>query len=186
MPIFVTFKLLHLDFSYWPICQWPNQCGLLHNELLIFLIPLPKAAKIYQNAISSFFPPVFLSCPGADGRRNIVGTEHGRRPWGTVVAWSVSAWSLAQPVNRLWSGSAMYNSIMQPFHGQRTPTVLIQTPPKGQTQTKRSAEAEVFILSNCPFNLKRICVILRYNKNWPSIKQKHKCECVYLYRSRSE
>lgn len=54
MPIFVTFKLLHLDLSYWPICQWPNQCGLLHNELLIFLIPLPKAAKIYQNAISIF------------------------------------------------------------------------------------------------------------------------------------
>lgn len=102
MPIFVTFKLLHLDFSYWPICQWPNQCGLLHNELLIFLIPLPKAAKIYQNAISSPPPPPpFLSCPGADGRRNIVGTEHGRLPWGTVVARSVSAWSRAQPVNRL-------------------------------------------------------------------------------------
>lgn len=56
----MTFKLLHLDFSYWPICQWPNQCALLHNELLIFLIPLPKATKIYQNAISSFFPLSFL------------------------------------------------------------------------------------------------------------------------------
>lgn len=64
----------------------------------------------------------------------MVWTKHGRLPWGTTGAWSVSAWSLTQPLNRLWSGSAMYNSIMQPFHGQRTPTVLIQTPPKGQTQ----------------------------------------------------
>lgn len=86
MPIFVTFKLLHLDFSYWPICQWPNQCGLLHNELLIFLIPLPKAAKIYHNAISSFFSSPFFSCPGEDGGRNMVGAEHGRLPWGTVGA----------------------------------------------------------------------------------------------------
>lgn len=99
MPIFMTFKLLHLDFSYWPICQWPNQCALLHNELLIFLIPLPKATKIYQNAISSF--PPFLSYPGAHRGRNMVGTEHGRLPWGTIGAWSVSAWSLTQPVNRL-------------------------------------------------------------------------------------
>lgn len=188
MPIFVTFKLLHLDFSYWPICQWPNQCGLLHNELLIFLIPLPEAAKIYQNAISSF-SPLFLSCPGADGGRNIVGTEHSRLPWGTVVAWSVSARSLAQPVNRLWSGSAMYNSIMQPFHGQRTLTVLIQTPPKGQTQTEHSAELEVFISSNCLFNLKRRNVwFYDYEvfKKWRNIKQKYKCDCVHLYRSRSE
>lgn len=60
MPIFVTFKSLRLDFSCWPICQWPNQCRLLHNELLIFLIPLPEAAEIYQNTISTFF---FLSLP---------------------------------------------------------------------------------------------------------------------------
>lgn len=83
----MTFKLLHLDFSYWPICQWPNQCGLPHNELLIFLIPLPKAAKIYQNTISRFFfAPLFLSYPAADGWRNIAGTKRGRLPWGTVVA----------------------------------------------------------------------------------------------------
>lgn len=99
---------------------------------------------------------MFLSYPRADGGRNIVGTKHGRLPWGTVVARSVSAWSLAQPVNRLWSGSAMYNSIMQPFHGQRTPTVLIQIPPKGQTQSKHSAEVEVFILLNCLSDLKRM------------------------------
>lgn len=52
----MTFKLLHSDFSCWPICQWPNQCGLLHNEQLISLIPLPKATKIYQDTISRFFP----------------------------------------------------------------------------------------------------------------------------------
>lgn len=59
----MTFKLLRLDFSYWPICQLPNQCGLLHNELLIFLIPLPKAAKIYQNTISSFSLPCSFLVP---------------------------------------------------------------------------------------------------------------------------
>lgn len=83
---------------------------------------------------SAVIPP-FLSCPGAHGGRNMVRTKHGRLPWGTIGAWSVSAWSLTQPLNRLWSGSAMYNSIMQPFHGQRTPTVLIQTPPKGETES---------------------------------------------------
>lgn len=154
----MTFKLLHLDFSDWPICQWPNQCGLPHNELLIFLIPSPKAAKIYQNTISSFLLPCsFLIPQRMDGEilqePSMVGCP------GVPLLHSVSAWSLAQPVNRRWSGSAMYNSIMQPFHGQRTPTVLIQTPPKGQTQTKRSAKVKDFILSNCLFNLKR-CLIL--------------------------
>lgn len=63
MPIFVTFKSLRLDFSCWPICQRPNQCRLLHNELLIFLIPLPEAAEIYQNTISTFFFPLALPRP---------------------------------------------------------------------------------------------------------------------------
>lgn len=156
----MTFKLLHLDFSYWPICQWPNQCGLPYNELLIFLIPLPKATKIYQNTISSFLLPCsFLIPQRMDGEilqeASMVGCP------GVPLLHSVSAWSLAQAVNRRWSGSAMYNSIMQPFHGQRTPTVLIQTLPKGQTQTKQSAEAKDFILSNCLFNLKR-CLILEH------------------------
>lgn len=106
-----------------------------------------------QSAL--FFPLLFLSCPAADGGRNIAGAERWWQPWGTVAAWSVSAWSLTQPVNRLWSGSAMYNSIMQPFHGQETPSVLIQTPPKGQ---KQSEQREVFILSKCPFTLDRLCV----------------------------
>lgn len=66
----MTSELLHLDFSYWPICQGPNQCGLLHNELLIYLILLPEATKIYQNAISTFIPP-FFSCPGAERGRNV-------------------------------------------------------------------------------------------------------------------
>lgn len=45
----------------------------------------------------------------------------------------------------------MYNSIMQPFHGQRAPSVLIQIPPKGQARTKRPAGLDVFILLNCLF-----------------------------------
>lgn len=80
----------------------PNQCGPLHNGLLIFLIPSPRAVKKKKKSIrqSADFPTLLPSCPGADGRRNIVGTKHGRLPWATVV-WSVSAWSLAQSVNRL-------------------------------------------------------------------------------------
>lgn len=105
MPIFATFKLLHLDFGHWPICQWPNQCALLHNELLIFLIPLPKAAQIYQNVISRVFfslpslPVLFLS---RSGWMEKSGSNRAREAaLGYRCCMSVSAWSLAQPVNRL-------------------------------------------------------------------------------------
>lgn len=134
-----------------------------------------------QSAV--FSPVPFLSRSG--WREKYGRSEHGTLPWGTVAAWSVGAWSLAQPVNRFWSGSAMYNSIMQPFHGQRTPTVLIQTAPKGQTDWR--AEVEDFILSNVLFNLKLYAWIYDIRKNtWKTnIKYKTKTQawlCVFIQK----
>lgn len=143
----MSFKLLHLDFSYCPICQWSNQCGLVHNELLIFLIPLPTASEIYQNAITRMPPFLFFSfflfCLAAHCKRMVhypgVALVHGELEHG-----------VAKPLNRLWSGSAMYNSIMLLFHGQRTPTVLIQTPP--MWQTKHSATSHLYFANLCVNN----------------------------------
>lgn len=72
----------------------------------------------------------------------------------------------------------MYNSIIQTFHGQRTPTVLIQTPPKGPAQTKHSlAEVEVFILSLCFPSKKNVCdCCIQVLKSDQNLKQQPKYE----------